>query len=234
MRTRIPHRPLLLIALAAALAAAQEPAAPPPAVAGAVDALQKEIGRGYAAYRSAVKKAEERAGKDLQKAMVEATRRGDLETATAIKAALDELNAGTLRESLEAKVRPDIDLLGEAPPAEDALRATLAKGGWVLERGDTRNLIAFAGWTRPDGAGGGHWSCTAAPDVSITLLSGVRLRFRSASLSIDTEFVSDAKGERLGAANGWAIRALAAGENAPPALDAPEDPGMRRPGGRRR
>lgn len=192
----------------------------PPAAATAVDALQREIGKNYAAYRSAVQKASERTAKDLQRAMSDATKKGDLDTATAVKAMLDELNAGKLQERLEALERRDIDLLGEAAPADDVLKAALCKGDWILERNGVRNLLHFDHWAKADGDATAHWTCTVAPDVAITLLSGIRMSFKSTSLAVDTEFVSEPATGRLVAPNTWVIRHPTASEDLPAGLEA--------------
>lgn len=227
-----------LIACLSATCLAVEPAAEaklPPAADATVQALQKEIGKNYAAYRVAVQKASERAAKDLQKAMSDATKKGDLDTATAVKAALDELNSGKLQERLEALERRDIDLLGDAPPPEDALKAALAKGDWILDCGNgERYLLRFERWSKADGDPAAHWTTSVQPDVSIALVSGIRLTFKSPSLAVDTEFVSDAKTGRLTAANAWVIRHPNQGEDLPSALDANPDARARfRPGRRR-
>lgn len=195
----------------------------PPAAAAAVEALQRDIGKNYAAYHAAVEKASERAAKDLQRAVSDATKKGDLDTATAIKAVLDDLNAGTLQERLKAIESRDIDLLGEAPPPEDALKALLAKGDWILERSGKRNLLHFETWEKAAADANAHWTCTVEPDVQITLQSGIRLTFSSKSLAVDTEFVCDPKTSKLTAPNSWVIRHPTSTEELPPALNANPD-----------
>lgn len=225
----------ILLAGVALLAAADPPAEAklPPAAEAAVASLQKDIGKGYAAYHATVQKASERAAKDLQRAMSDATRKGDLATATAIKAMLDDLTAGRLQERLEGQVRPDVDLLGEVPPDDDVLHAALVKGDWILDRSGSRALLRFEHWSRPDGDP--HWSCSIEPDVAITLVNGIRLRFRSAGFGVDGEFVLDPKSGQLTAANGWVIRHPAANEDLPAALgDDGGDNGKVRVGRRRR
>lgn len=205
---------------AAICATAAEPASEPklpPAATAAVDALQREIGKDYAAYHAAVQKAAERATRDLQRAMADTTKKGDLATATAIKALLDDLAAGKLQDRLEAQVKPDVDLLGDVPPGDDSLHAALAKGDWILDRNGNRALLRFEHWGKGDDAAA-HWTCTVAPDVGITLLNGIRLAFRSPGLGWEGEFTLDPKTGRLAAANGWVIRHPAANEDLPETL----------------
>lgn len=205
----------------------------PPAASAAVDALQRDIAKEYTSYRSAVQKASERTAKELQRAMTDATKKGDLDTATAVKAVLEELNAGKLQERLESVERRDIDLLGAAAPPEDVLKAALGKGDWILDRSGVRNLLRFDRWTKAEGDPSAHWTCVVAPDVAITLLSGIRLTFASPTLAIDTEFVCDLKSDKLTAPNGWIIRHPTASENLPATLDSAAD-GRFRGAGRRR
>lgn len=230
------QRLILCLCSALLLAAADNAEAKlPPAATAAIDALQREIGKNYATYRSAVQKASERTAKELQRALSDATKKGDLVTATAVKAALDELNAGTMQERLEALERRDVDLLGEVAPSDDVLKAALVKGDWIIDRGGERNLLRFERWAKAEGDAKAHWTCTVEPDVAITLLSGIRMTFKSTHLAIDTEFVSDAKNGRLVAPNGWIIRHPTSDEDLPDPLDGgAEGQGRVRGGGRRR
>ena len=192
----------------------------PPAAAAAIDALQRESGKNYITYRTAVQKASDRTAKELQRAMSDATKKGDLDTATAVKAALDDLNAGKLQERLESVERRDVDILGEAAPPDDNLKALLAKGDWILDRNGERNLLRFDRWSKNEGDASAHWTCTVAPDVAITLQSGIRMTFKSPGLAVDTEFVLNTKTGKLTAPNAWTIRHPQSTEDLPPTLDA--------------
>jgi len=229
----------LLVCLSATSGLVGEEAAEPklpPAATAAIDALQKEIGKNYVTYHAAVQKASDRAAKDLQKAMSDATKKGDLDTATAVKAALEELNTGKLQERLEALERRDVDLLGDTAPPEDVLKAALGKGDWILDRAGERNVLRFERWAKAETDPAAHWTCTVAPDVAITLLSGIRLKFKSVSLAVDTEFVMDPKTGKLTAPNTWVIRHPLTGEDLPSSLEGPADGQgrIRGVGGRRR
>lgn len=227
LRAMLRHLALLTACLSACpgLTAGDAPAEAKltPAATAALDALQHEIGKDYAAYHAAVQKASERAGKDLQKAMTDATRKGDLTTATAIRTLLDDLGAGKLQTRLETQVKADVDLLGDLPPNDDVLHANLIKGDWILDRSGNRVLLRFDHWAKAEGDPTARWNCSVAPDLAIDLINGIRLHARAASLGLDAIFVSDPKTGYLVAENGWVIRRNGANEDLPDPLDG--DPG---------
>lgn len=106
-------RSAIILALAAGLAAAEPaaPAQPPAASQKLIDASTEVAVKAHDAYLQAVKKEQDKLVLALQKEQEKATKKGDLETALAIKAQIADVQGGLLvRLADNAK-----DLLGDQP-----------------------------------------------------------------------------------------------------------------------
>lgn len=118
----------LLLLLIASITFAGE--AVNPVVKSSLDSYESDVAKAYADYLKAVAKVNEKTSKDLETKFKAAMKKGDLDTANAIKSTMDEVAKGKVRTDLEAKWNKELaagpaDLLG--PTTVDPL-----VGKWSL------------------------------------------------------------------------------------------------------
>jgi hypothetical protein len=127
----------ILVSLAAAAAGAAE-AELPPAAKAALEKLDKSEGKLTADYKKSVAAERNKTIGELQKVMKDVTKTGDLDTANAVKAKVEELIA-------KNEADEDTDLLGNKKPPALAKQIV---GTWAFQK---TNGVAGTFEAFPDG-----------------------------------------------------------------------------------
>lgn len=121
-------RNLLLLIIASIAFAGEAPVNP--VIKSSLDTYETEVAKAYAEYLKTIAKVNEKTAKDMDTKLKAAMKKGDLETATAIKTAMDEVAKGKVRTNLEDKWRAEADQnpadLLTAPPAAGEIKVLSA------------------------------------------------------------------------------------------------------------
>lgn len=89
----------------------------PKEIAPVLSAYESDAKKAWDVYQTALQKAEDKAKKDLTAKMAPALKKGDLDSANAIKVYLDKVTSGEVVAEYEADwnaAKKDMDLLGDA------------------------------------------------------------------------------------------------------------------------
>lgn len=108
-----------------------------PVVKTSLDSYESEVSKAYADYLKAVAKVNEKTTKDMDVKLKAAMKKGDLDTANALKVAMDKVAKGKTLSDLENKWkleagRDPSDLL-TAPGAIQVISATFAANGETID-----------------------------------------------------------------------------------------------------
>jgi hypothetical protein len=117
----------LTVSLLSFMGAAETIKEIPKEIAPVLTAYESEAKKAWDAYQVALKKAEDKAKKDLGAKMAPALKKGDLDTANAIKVYLDKVTSGEAVSEYEVAwnaAKKDLDLLGDGAKGLVILEAT--------------------------------------------------------------------------------------------------------------
>lgn len=106
-----------------------------PAIKPTMDAYETDAAKAYAEYLKATSKVAEKAIKDLDTKFKAAMKKGDLDTANAIKSQMDDINNGKSRADLENKWKQKIDAadLLTTPGSIRVISATFSAAGQTVD-----------------------------------------------------------------------------------------------------
>jgi hypothetical protein len=105
---------MLLLSALSLVWAADEPK-PNPVVEKAMAAALADAEKGYDSYRAILSKATDKAVKDMEKAKLDAMKKGDLASANELDARIKELKEGGLEKLVAERKKAGGDLLGDVP-----------------------------------------------------------------------------------------------------------------------